>query len=397
MNSELLKQTVNRFVFLTTLLAFLAGCMPTQSKVGENGVVGHYNETGGDFETSPSSPKIHYRNMDGVQFDVNTLGAFIDSYSTINGCETITVENPVYLAGDFDGGRTQYSDTLAYVAGDGKVIYLAKGKPMNLRDVVHEFHHAYCQTLSLDQMMSDWVPGQKNFKITDQNVASIDTDVKVIDQRGFYLHIQVGSDEQVLTAMEEMAASMFMLEELNIAEPGWGVYPGKYQDLFQLTHDYLVYYGASSVTKEEMYETLRVGFNEGRGKSEGYTIVFNHLENLVRSKGVEVREDFKSGIIQYYYSWEKMSDQYSQSDGGNEIIASTLKNKWTRDLLFDLVDEALEGNKIAWTDLNKLTSTTTKASRNKAAREILRKRYSAKSPQIIEEQVEENPAYWSTL
>jgi hypothetical protein len=144
-----------------------------------------------------------------------------------------------------------------------------------------------------------------------------------------------------------------------------------------------------------MYETLRVGFNEGRGKSEGYTIVFNHLENLVISKGIEVREDFKSGIIQYYYSWEKMSDQYSQSDGGNEIIASTLKNKWTRDLLFELVDEALEGNKIAWTDLNKLTSTTTKAARNKAARDITRKRYRRDHPKQVEQPVEDQTLYWT--
>ena len=205
--------------------------MPSKANIGENGVVGYYGETEESFEPSTASPLIWMSNMDGVHLDPQILGGFLSSMPTVNGCVMPTPENPIYLAGDFDGARTESSDVLAYLIGDGKVIYLAKGRPITLHDLIHEFHHAQCQALTPDSTMSGWSPTQRNFKISDDRIASLDTDVNVIEQQGFSIKVQVGDDKESIDALEEMAASMFLLNELNSAEPGYGTNPVSYTHL----------------------------------------------------------------------------------------------------------------------------------------------------------------------
>ena len=354
-------------------LSMLIGCSNV-SHAGKAVMEASSSDNVTDFTPDPVYPSIS--TSGSPLFDSRQLGEFINKYgNNFPGCIWPSPQNPLLIAEDMNGVATK-RNSLGFVKEGEEIIYLNPGQFVEVRKIIHEFHHARCGADVADRNLLSWSVNQRSFVFTDRNYNPNVTDnVTIKEQQGFHLTIQVGGNDTVLTAVEEMAASSFALEEINQIAVGYSPTPMDYKDLFVLTHDYLRYYTKSDylIPYQEMLDTLNHGFEKGKGRSDGYTIVFQELENLLKLKGVVVDESFRTGIIQYYYAWQVQRES-AQIDTKPKL-ASTFQSQWIKNLVINLTDDVLRGDSIAFGELVGITNASTKAKRNLLARKSMKRRY----------------------
>ena len=306
------------------------------------------------------------------------------------GCVMPTETNPIrFVTGDHNGNP--------FVSGSSTVIHMPENRYLEMVPVfAHElFHTSFCSAIELDFELRGWTDTDKNFVSDNRNIS-------VINQNGFSLNISVDGQDFPIKGAEEMAASIFLRNEIaqfrNDQEGvtnGYGNKPTYYKPLFDQTLTFLNTKANGTITEDEMYSAMDLAVSKGTRKTNGFTIFSDELSNLIYQKGFDPGADFKVQFIETLYNWQitDPSQSSTPNDGGREIIASTLKNKGTRDLLLKLVAESIDGDEVALADLDILTSAKTKKARNEAARDITRARYKRNHPKQIEKLVKDETLY----
>jgi hypothetical protein len=301
------------------------------------------------------------------------------------GCEMPSEAQPLRFAtGDHHGN--------AYVNNSSTVINIPGGKYIEMTTVVaHElFHTAFCSPTEPNFEFVGWTEEQKNFTFGDKQVS-------VSNQLGFTLNISIDGKEFPIKGAEEMAASIFLRNEIaqfrNEQEGvtnGYGNEPTVYKPLFDQTLAFLNTKANGTITEDEMYSAMDLAVSKGTRKTNGFTIFSDELSNLIYQKGFDPGADFKQQFIETLYNWQ-MSDPSQSSlpnEGGREIITTTMKNKGTRDLLLKLTAKALDGDEMALSNLDELSSAKKKKERNLIARritqELYRQEQSAKAGEYVD-------------
>lgn len=363
----------NRLAVLIPLfLLFITACINVPQVgdgEGDEEIVGFYGERRGMF--TPNSEFSIIATHGYIPTDFRQLGRFMRQHpDAFDRCKFPSPYDPVLFSVDPTGKANLGS--IAYVIGDSDVIYVPSEKHIELRILVHELFHALCESDIKDDLLEGWSESQKSFT-TRIEAPQGGGQIEVEAQQGYALHIRQDGELIFLRGIGEMAASAFALPTMNEFDPGYSDTPTQYTELFDMTEEYLESYSGQDVDYMEMLGVLNTGFEKGRQNSQAFTIVVNELENFLRSKGVLVGEDFKTGYIEKLIEWE-LSNPTSNIPS-RPIMASTLKNKWTRELLEELVTDAKKGNIGALVEIEQIISAQTKEERDKRARRILGERY----------------------